>query len=411
MVLAPRCIFRKLYGRGYKCRSFAVSQELYCNRHKDNHNYIFEIMDKVLPGRIITLEKELYDLYTYIYDNDLNNLYYDEYNDDASEVDDYGKNIFMTTVDYLFTKQQLLKIIENKKNIKRNTTKMKIILMIFDLFTNTHRLSMDENKVTKITKIQRFYKRWLYRDICRYSNAECENEVDPFTYENVKDIPFQQRFGYKDTNGHIYIFDATEFEYFIRTSGAWNPYTKQQLSEKMVRRLNILINYHKLVKRTNNENNWMTPLHAYTDLSHIMEKMGFYNDVKWFEKLSHNICLNVIRLHQNICADIPDVNLFFPATFKLSEDNYVFEFCKEAIKMFKDADDHFLLCCNFIKAMSLYIDDLYHNLPLWLINIDSAITFSNSNRRVEVEYQMNTDDVNIDSIFLLYVQTLLGDIA
>jgi hypothetical protein len=286
---------------------------------------------------------------------------------------------------------------------------MKIISMIYDRFTNTYKLSKDPDKVAKIIKIQRFFKKWLGRDICRYSDVECENEVDPFTYENIKDIPLRQRYGYKDSNGHVYIFDAVEFDFFVRTNGAWNPYTKEPLSEKTVRRLNIMMTYHKLIKRTNAENNWMTPLHAYTDLSHVMEKMGFYNDVKWFEKLSHSICLNIIKMYQNICADILDVNLFFPQTFKLSEENYVFEFCKEAIEMFKKADDHFLLCCNFIKAISLYVEDFYNNLPLWLLNIESNITFPN--RRMTIDYEIETIDVNIDSMFLLYVQTLLEDIA
>lgn len=401
-----RCIFRKVYGRGFKCRSFAVSPGLYCNRHKDNHNYIFEIMDNVLSGRIITIENELYELYTYIYDNDLISAFdFDSVDDD----EDCGKNIFTTIVDYLFTKQQLLKIIHSKKNIKHNTTKLRIISMIFELFTNTYNISKDMNKVAKIRKIQTYYKKWLLRDICRYNDVECENEVDPFTFENVKDIPLQQRFGYKDSYGHVYIFDAIEFEYFVRTNGAWNPYTKEPLSDKTLRRLNIMMKQNQLIKRTSNEHNWMTPLHAYTDLSHIMEKMGFYNDVKWFEKLSHSICLNVIKMYQNICADIPDVNLFFPQTFKLSEENYVFEFCKEAIRMFKGSDDHFLLCCNFIKAISLYVDDFYNNLPLWLLNIESSINFPN--RRITVDYDIDNFDINIDSIFLLYVHNLLEDIA
>lgn len=402
------CIFRKLYGRGSKCRCKAISSELYCNRHKDNHNYIFEVMDKALSGRIITLRNELYDLYTYIYDNDIYETFYYGSEDDDEE---NGKNIFTSTVCYLFTKMQLESLIQNTLHFKRNTTKSKIISILFDIFKNTHSLSKDIDAINKIIKIQRFYRRWLYNNICIYNEMECKNDVDPFTYESIKDIPFENRFGYKDSSGHIYIFDAIEFEYFVRTNGAWNPYTKEPLSDKIIRRLYLIIKHNKLVPKANNNFHWMTPLHAYTDVSHVMEKMGFYNNVTWFEKISYTICLNVIKVYRNICKDIPNVSMFFPPTFKISEENFIFEFCKETIKMFKEADNHFLLCCNFIKAISLYIDEFYHNLPIWLLNIESLITFPDTQLSM-LQYR-DEDDYNnhIDGVFLLYIQTILEDIV
>lgn len=397
-----------MHGVGSKCKCKAL-QGNYCKRHKDNHNYIFEVMDKSLSGNVITLIDELYDIFTYIYDNELYDTFYSCAENDEDE--ENGKNIFTTTVYYLFTKQQLLPIIHNKIKVGNKTTKMKIIAVLFDVFKNTHILSKDIGAIAKIMKIQKFYKRRLYKDICLYNDMESENDVDPFTYENIKDIPFENRFGYKDKYGHIYIFDAIEFEYFVRKNGAWNPYTKEPLSDNITKRLYMIIKNNKLALKKDDEFHWMTPLHAYTDVSHKMEKMGFYNNVTWFEKLSYSSCLNVIKVYQNICVNIPNVTMFFPPTFKLSEENYVFEFCKETINMFNEADNNFLLCCNFIKAISLYIDEFYHNLPMWLLNIESSITFPDRLRPI-LHYQDEGEyNTHMDGIFLLYVQTLLEDIV
>ena len=77
----------------------------------------------------------------------------------------------------------------------------------------------------------------------------------------------------------------------------------------------------------------------------------------------------------------------------MNESNYVYEFCKEIIRLFKEGDDHYLLCCNFMKALALYITEFYRNLPSWLLNLESNLPFINNR--------------NNDGLYLIYVQSLM----
>jgi hypothetical protein len=126
-----------------------------------------------------------------------------------------------------------------------------------------------------------------------------------------------------------------------------------------------------------------------------MEEKGFYNDVVWFDKLTLSVCNKVIKIYRDMCTNITEGHIYFPFGFEISEINYVFVFCKEVIRLFKEADEHYLLCCNFVKALALNIEEFYNNLPSWLLNIESPITFLN-------------DD---NALFYMYVRNLLDGIS
>ena len=57
----------------------------------------------------------------------------------------------------------------------------------------------------------------------------------------------------------------------------------------------------------------------------------------------------------------------------INEQNYVFVFAKEIIKLFKNGNEHFILCCNFIKSLSLVSDNFYNNLPEWLSTVNNNL--------------------------------------
>lgn len=365
------------FSHGERCKNNINESELYCKRHKKNSNYIFEM--KCMQS--ILCEEDIYKIFKYIYTNDC------KINDDLIISE---KDLFVKIIDYLLTREKLLSIIENIQIIKN--TKKQILDQLYDIYYKRFVLEKND-KLSKIIKIQRWMRYNIYRIITRYNKEKSENTDDPFTFDSIDEIPENCKFSYKDSFGHIYIFNIIEFEYFIRHNGKWNPYTKEQLSDYIVNRVYMIIEYNKL-KIKNDDIQWQTPQQAFTEVSQLMEKMGFYNDVVWFDKLTISICKNVIKVYRDLCRNIQDSQLYFPLGFEMSKKDYVYDFCKEVIKLFKEADDHYILCCNFVKALALNIEEFYKNIPSWLSNIDSPIDF-----------------IENDRIFYMYVQNLLENMT
>jgi hypothetical protein len=158
----------------------------------------------------------------------------------------------------------------------------------------------------------------------------------------------------------------------------------------------MLINYNKLELKEEEVFKWQTPLQAYTDVSQVMEKSGFYTSVVWFEKLNYNSCKNIIKRFRELSSGVPDGNLFFPITFEMNKSTYYFDLAKEIISLFKESDTHYLLCCNFIKALAANIKEFYQNMPSWLLNLESTVplhTNTNRNALMFMYFQNMVEDV------------------
>jgi hypothetical protein len=86
-----------------------------------------------------------------------------------------------------------------------------------------------------------------------------------------------------------------------------------------------------------------------------------------------NISLEVDKEILDIKDTIGDITteeeMHFTELFRHSED--------EIIRLFEEGNNRFLLCCYFIKALALYSDDFYNNLPNWLIEIVNPVIFIN----------------------------------
>jgi|LakMenE01Jun11ns_1017448.scaffolds.fasta_scaffold9953821_5 hypothetical protein len=371
---------------GSRCKNKMTQNTKYCKRHKQKHQYIFEIMS---IKQHIKSEEDIYEILKHIYDNDT----YDSNGTELSNDSDSKKELFLIILKYLLPHNKLLNILHN--TLIPITTKKTMLNRFHDILYNTYKLSHDESICQKVSKIQTWFRKILHKHIKQYNTETPENNEDPFTYDSIQEIPEKCKFSYKDTNGHVYIFNAIELEYFIRHQGAWNPYTKESLSSSTVNRLYLLMQYNGLKPKTEEDVVWQTSTHAFTEVSQLMEEKGFYNDVVWFDKLTLSVCNKVIKIYRDMCTNITEGHIYFPFGFEISEINYVFVFCKEVIRLFKEADEHYLLCCNFVKALALNIEEFYNNLPSWLLNIESPITFLN-------------DD---NALFYMYVRNLLDGIS
>ncbi len=382
------CIFRFFHADGHKCSRCRENNGMYCKKHKGKINYIFEIMEACN----ISTSLDIYPIIQYIYDNDTYDL---NSPDIVNNTADCKQLLFYMIMVYLLSKPRLIKILSRLLTHRRESIhkakKKDLIKLYHDIMYKTYDI-YKKDEISQVIKIQQFTRRYIHRKIVKYNDCVSENVEDPFSYDSIDEIPEEYKFSYKDHKGHIYIFNAVELEYFIRNQGAWNPYTKDAIPDYVINRLHILMRYNELAQKNADEFKWHTTRHAYTDLSQIMEKAGFYTNVEWFNKLSFKACKNIISIYRDLCSDIS--NPYFARGFEMRKNEFVFDFCKEAITLFEDADEHYILCCNFMKALAINSDDFYHNLPAWLLNIESSLPFQETRN---------------SGLLYMYIQNLIYD--
>lgn len=309
-------------------------------------------------------------------DNDINmvNLYEAIYN-----VIKYKKNLDLYDYYSIFKsieEKQFIKmlVILSKSKIvsifdKYLLEKKKTILIknIIGLFKNT--LNIENNNINNVIFIQRKYR--MNKMVRMVRIVEFTNNEDPFTYIPLNELPYDSIFIYKENN-NTYGFDAVELLYFIEKNNkdgilSYNPYTRKLLYNNLTDSLNEFIVKNNLIKKDINKCIWVSDLHAYTDLSLVIEKSGFYNSPAWFLKLKNKELLAIIKLFEYLTNDKNYYN------FKnKGRDSLVFYFCKETIKLFNNYNDNYTLCCNFIKALSMLSNDFYINLPEWILDIETS---------------------------------------
>lgn len=370
------CIFRNINN----CKSCCFrTKGKYCNLHINNENIIYEIINDAIGIKQITSAMDIYDIFSYIYNNP----------------DIYTKEmIFKKILKTLYIKQYSL------RNLFQlyNSTKFiynydAYISKIFELNYNTYLIQKKFDKVEykPLSIIKRFFKSIKIKPHIYNPKLIYINESDPFTMELIKDIPSKELFVFNDDLDNNYCFKANEFRYFIRTNGNWNPYTKRTIESRIIRILDYYIDYFHLNKI--NDRRWNTIEQAFTDVALAVEKLGFYTNTQWYLKLTTKHIKNIIRLfkiisnHANITS-----NDYFDELIDINDDNIFYNFAKETIRLFENGDSNFLLCCNYMKAISVYSNDFYNSLPEWLSDIESPIIINNyvsRQRDIDIVYLIN----------------------
>lgn len=272
------------------------------------------------------------------------------------------REIFIKKVNRIATKDDLVLLL-SRYSIK-NMKKRRIIELLHDVIRNTIDLSP---YVDTIVMCQRLWRQ--RRDLCHCRKPE--NAEDPFTFDTIEEIPIDRRYGYSDASGHYYVFDVVELECFIRREGCWNPYTKQKIPDDDIFKMYLFMKRNKIQKKKD-ELMWKSKMHALTDMSMAMERQGFYNDVEWMKKLTYAKCIKTIGIYRDLTND----TYYFQK--ELDKKAFVYDFSKEVMRLFKYADKHYQLCCNFVKALAMNIDELYNNLPDWLMTLESRSNYLNS---------------------------------
>lgn len=371
------CIFRNV--NDSKCCCFKTKNK-YCNIHINNSNIVYEIVNNAIGIKQINSAFDIYQIFKYIYNNP----------------DIYVKElIFKKILKTLFIKQWTLR----SKFYYLNTTYLfnyqeydSLINKIFKLNLNTYQIEKNKD-LNFLSKLKKFMQYVIIKQHIYKSNINYINETDPFTFDPIDEIPLKERFIINEDDNY-YCFKAIEFKYFIRTNGNWNPYTKKTIIPNIIINLDKFIDYFKLNRTYNNE--WKTLEQAYTDVSIIIEKVGFYTNTQWFLKLTVKQIKNIIRLfriisYRNNRININDYFNDFIIIINEDESNNMqiyYYFAREIIKLFNEGNSNFLLCCNFMKAIGVYSNDFYNSLPEWLSDIESPIILNNNLTR-DLVYLIN----------------------
>jgi hypothetical protein len=346
------CKYRHLntcYTCNFKCKND------YCKLHINNRNYIYEIIYNSIGISPIKSSKEIFKIFSYIYENPI------------------------LTKELIFKK--LLMTIVNKKHIfiklyqiqEFNKLSMKMIIdEIFKINYNSYMIIKNNNE--KINKLKNYIYKYLIRNHIYKDGLEITNDTDPFTFDNINEVKKKERFIYND-GSNIYFFKAIELKYFIETNGNWNPYTKKTIDNEIIKKLDLFIKVNNLIHKNKNDRfNWLSVNQAFTDVSQILEKMGFYNNSEWFIKLTPKQIKQICHLFTIMSSDNQEYFV------NIDDNNIYFDFAKEIIRLFEDGNSNFLACCIFMKSISVYSNDFYNSLPNWISDIETPlIILDNSN--------------------------------
>jgi|DEB0MinimDraft_4_1074332.scaffolds.fasta_scaffold10419_4 hypothetical protein len=297
-----------------------------------------------------------------------------------------NKSIFMSIVSMLLSKRKLFELMSVYMN-PRSKCKKILTRLFHKLLYNT--MMFEYYHIDNVIKIQKYTRKMIYERITKHYEKPSENNADPFTFDNIDEMPKCQIFTYQDKTGHIYKFNAIELDYYISYFDNWNPYTKEPFEEKDLRHLSLFLKYNGLIRKTPQDIQWFTNLHALTAASQEMERAGFYNNVSWLQSLTFNDVINVIVLFKDISYEM-DHDFFSNEIFY---NEYQYEFSKEIVRLFSDSENNFFLCCNLIKALSVYSQDFYTNMPSWLSYYQNIVGDHNT-EFLTLIYYFNIENVH-----------------
>ena len=164
-------------------------------------------------------------------------------------------------------------------------------------------------------KIQKMVRGYLFRTFLNIhgpaiKNRKCTNEKDFLTFENVKDIPFEQFYSYKDKDNFIYGFDiCTLYNMLQNNDYKKNPYNRNDLPDKILKDIKRIVkmgrklNFKTNIKLQKSENALSSEkkmeLRA-IEIFQKMDNMGYITDASWITNLTRSRCIKYIRELQDV---------------------------------------------------------------------------------------------------------------
>lgn len=341
------------------CKRYSKYNSVFCRYHNNNNELIYKIFHKIFGNKTFISMNDIFNLYKYITDN-INIIDYQE------EKPGYLFIELLKNIPYKILLLISKKYLEEKKYNKQ------------DLFNYLHDLNANTYKINSTRKLGLFQDKYKYYLLSRGINKnDIINTEDLFSCEDIGDIPDNRLFIIKDSNG-TYGFDVIELEHFVSNckdedKEPYNPYTREKISSDIIWKINKFIEYNNISRREIGYN-WQNNMHAFTDLSIELERRGFYNSPDWLNKMSNEDILKTIKYFRDFSTSIEESNKYFR---DIADDDIVFNFCKDGIKMLKECkNDLYVLCCNFVKALAMCSNDFYKNIPSWMSGLSTSSILS-----------------------------------
>lgn len=161
-----------------------------------------------------------------------------------------------------------------------------------------------------VIKIQKYVRGHLFRVFLKMhgpaiKHRKCVNEQDFLTFQNVKDIPYQQFYSYKDKDGFIYGFDICTLYNMLKSNNyKKNPYNRNELPcdiyqnikkiVKMAKKIKINLNV-KLETNDDNLSSEKTLELRAIEVFQKIDNMGYITDSNWIVRLHRSRCIRYLR--------------------------------------------------------------------------------------------------------------------
>ena len=383
------------------CNRNIIDNSIYCRYHKNTKiGHIYKIFYDILRERNDVTNNDLYSLYRYINNIENSSNIKEEYIELLRNIPfkillNIAKELNIISGNRKYSKNELYKLlyIINKKTfeIENDSVSIKILNKLYNIIRQKSKKNLKNKLKDSI--------------ILKYNTEDnYMNDEELFTGENICDISVNKLYVLKNSRNEKYIFDAVELEYFIRKcidnkQEPYNPYNRDKLDDYTIENLKLFIKYKGLIIKTD-EYLWENNMHAFTELSLEIESKGFYNSPEWFNKLNDADFLKIIKYFKLFSSNIPESNKYFN---DIRANTLIYDFCKDAIKMFKECnDEYYILCCNFIKATALCSNNFFNNMPSWLLGNNSDNIRINTNLENLMGLINRNNATELTNNFLLY---------
>lgn len=164
------------------------------------------------------------------------------------------------------------------------------------------RLSYFAVKLQKIFRGKLIRKYLLLHGPAILSKKLCTNVTDFYTMDEIKNIPYNQFFSFKDKDNFIYGFDIISFHNLIvkSTKEPKNPYNRYTISTETISNMKTLIKLSKLLKIdididiSNEIVGERTTEQRVRDLFINIDSYGHYSNPEWFLSLNRNKLIKLL---------------------------------------------------------------------------------------------------------------------
>lgn len=311
-------------------------------------------------------------------------------NDDFIIPNEYNYNLITK---YSYTIKQLKTIAQNFK-LKISGIRSELVNRIYIYL----RLS---NFIIKIQKIFRGFllRRYnFYHGPSRLNRSLCTNNTDFISMEDIKLIPYNQFFSFKDKDGFIYGFDILSLYNLIHKSGkikVKNPYNRNDIPDFVFKYLSSIIRISKIlninIEILIEDDKTSLSLQKTVELRSLelfqnIDYLGNYSNCEWFLSLNRIELIKFMRelcdiwnfraqlsseIKRNICPPYGDPFRHFGLSYINHESDlflvkkYILEVLEKFVNSGVDTDSKSLGCYYVLGALTLVNQNAAMALP-WL---------------------------------------------